>query len=38
MHEVYLGTDPDELERTPAVGVQRTHEGFDFQEGRVPDA
>ncbi|WP_394349025.1 ABC transporter permease [Natrialba swarupiae] len=40
MHEVYLGTDPDELERTPAVGVQRTHEGFDFQEGggfRTPE-
>ncbi|MEY7849900.1 ABC transporter permease [Natrarchaeobius sp. A-rgal3] len=40
MHELYLGSDPDELERVPAVGVQRTHDGFDFEEGggfRTPD-
>lgn len=33
MHEVYIGTDPDELERTSAVGVQETHDGFDFEAG-----
>ncbi|ELZ10436.1 ABC transporter permease [Natrialba aegyptia] len=34
MHEVYIGTEPDDLERTSAVGVQETHDGFDFQSGR----
>ncbi|RQG97018.1 ABC transporter permease [Natrarchaeobius chitinivorans] len=33
MHEIYVGTEPDELRRLPAVGVQRTHAGFDFEEG-----
>ncbi|NGM70880.1 ABC transporter permease [Natronolimnobius sp. AArcel1] len=33
IHDVYLGTDPDDLERRPAVGAQQTHEGFDFEEG-----
>ncbi|RQG97610.1 ABC transporter permease [Natrarchaeobius oligotrophus] len=41
MHDVYVGTDPDDLERRPAVGVQRTHDGFDFEEGggfETPDS
>ena len=33
MHDVYVGTEPDELQRHPAVGVRETHEGFDFEEG-----
>lgn len=33
MHELYVGTEPSELRRVPAVGVQRTHDGFDFEEG-----
>ncbi|SDR41967.1 ABC transporter permease [Natronobacterium texcoconense] len=33
LQDVYVGTEPDELERRPAVGVQETHEGFDFQDG-----
>ncbi|ARS91554.1 ABC transporter permease [Natrarchaeobaculum aegyptiacum] len=33
MHDVYVGTDPDDLERESAVGVQATHDGFDFEEG-----
>lgn len=33
MHDVYVGTDPDDLERESAVGVQSTHEGFDFEAG-----
>lgn len=33
MYEVYLGTNPEELERTSAVGVPQTHSGFDFQAG-----
>ncbi len=33
MHDVYVGTDPSELERVPAVGVQQTHDGFDFEAG-----
>ncbi|AEH37925.1 ABC transporter permease [Halopiger xanaduensis] len=33
MYDVYVGTDPDDLERHPAVGVRETHEGFDFQSG-----
>lgn len=33
MHEVYLGTDPENVERQSAVGVQSTHEGFGFEEG-----
>ncbi|RQG89813.1 ABC transporter permease [Natrarchaeobius halalkaliphilus] len=33
MHDVYIGTEPDDLERNPAVGVQRTHDGFGFEDG-----
>ncbi|AHF98596.1 hypothetical protein HALLA_06770 [Halostagnicola larsenii XH-48] len=33
MYEVYIGTDPEELDRTSAVGVPQTHSGFDFRDG-----
>ncbi|EMA30910.1 ABC transporter permease [Halobiforma nitratireducens] len=35
LYDVYVGTDPDPetLERRPAVGVQETHDGFDFEAG-----
>ncbi|SEH10810.1 putative ABC transport system permease protein [Natronorubrum sediminis] len=33
MHDVYIGTSPDDLERTSAVGVHETHDGFGFEEG-----
>ncbi|ELY42383.1 ABC transporter permease [Natronorubrum sulfidifaciens] len=33
MHDVYLGTDEDDLVRTSAVGVHETHDGFDFEAG-----
>ncbi|MFC6768397.1 ABC transporter permease, partial [Natrinema soli] len=33
MYDVYLGTDPSDLQRRPAVGVQETHDGFDFEAG-----
>ncbi|THE65013.1 ABC transporter permease [Salinadaptatus halalkaliphilus] len=33
MHDVYIGTEPDELERRPAVGLESTHDGFAFDEG-----
>ncbi len=33
MYEIYIGTDPEDLDRTSAVGVPETHEGFDFEEG-----
>ncbi|GAA0675675.1 ABC transporter permease [Natronoarchaeum mannanilyticum] len=33
MHEVYVGTDRSDLQRVPAVGTSRTHEGFDFESG-----
>ncbi len=33
IHDVYVGTEPDELERRPAVGVQQTHEDFNFEDG-----
>lgn len=33
MHDVYIGTAPDDLERTSAVGVHETHDGFGFEEG-----
>jgi putative ABC transport system permease protein len=33
MQDVYVGTDAASLERRPAVGVQETHEGFDFEAG-----
>ncbi|GAB3663455.1 ABC transporter permease [Halopiger thermotolerans] len=33
LYDVYVGTDPNDLERHPAVGVRETHEGFDFQSG-----
>lgn len=33
MYEIYVGTDPEELERTSAVGVPQTHSGFDFRDG-----
>lgn len=34
MYDVYVGSSPADLERRPAVGVQETHDGFDFQAGR----
>ncbi|SIR83787.1 ABC transporter permease [Natronorubrum thiooxidans] len=33
MHEVYIGTESGDLERTSAVGVHETHDGFDFEAG-----
>ncbi|WP_226480302.1 ABC transporter permease [Natrinema amylolyticum] len=33
MYDIYIGTNASELERRPAVGVQQTHEGFDFRSG-----
>ena len=33
MHDVYIGTDGDDLERTSAVGVHETHDEFDFESG-----
>lgn len=33
IHELYVGTEPDELERTSAVGVHETHDGFGFEAG-----
>ncbi|GAB7018537.1 ABC transporter permease [Halostagnicola bangensis] len=33
MYEIYIGTDPGDLERTSGVGVSGTHSGFDFQRG-----
>lgn len=33
MHSTYVGTDPGELEPVTAVGIQATHDGFDFEEG-----
>ncbi|WP_246999433.1 ABC transporter permease [Halosolutus gelatinilyticus] len=33
MHEVYVGTDPGSLERYPAVGVQETHDRFNYEAG-----
>lgn len=33
MYDVYIGSNTSDLQRRPAVGVQETHDGFDFQEG-----
>ncbi|MXV64359.1 FtsX-like permease family protein [Natronorubrum sp. JWXQ-INN-674] len=33
MHDVYIGTDADDLERTPAIGVHETHDEFDYEAG-----
>lgn len=33
MHDVYLGTDSGDVTRRPAIGVQSTHDGFDFESG-----
>ncbi|AFO57352.1 ABC transporter permease [Natrinema sp. J7-2] len=33
MYDVYVGPNASDLERRPAVGVQKTHEGFDFRAG-----
>ncbi|WP_137290202.1 ABC transporter permease [Natronorubrum halophilum] len=33
MHDVYIGSDADDLERTSAVGVPQTHDEFGFEEG-----
>ncbi|OAQ51645.1 ABC transporter permease [Natrinema mahii] len=33
MYDVYVGTEPADLQRHPAVGVQETHDGFDFEAG-----
>ncbi|MDS0475440.1 ABC transporter permease [Natrinema sp. 1APR25-10V2] len=33
MYDVYIGTNESDLRRSPAVGVQETHEGFDFESG-----
>ncbi|SER91070.1 ABC transporter permease [Natrinema salaciae] len=34
MYDVYLGSNESDLQRRPAVGVQETHDGFDFHAGR----
>ncbi|WP_049925000.1 ABC transporter permease [Halopiger goleimassiliensis] len=34
LHDVYVGTEPDNLELQPSIGVQSTHDGFDFVDGR----
>jgi putative ABC transport system permease protein len=34
MYDVYVGPNASALERRPAVGVQETHDGFTFREGR----
>ncbi len=33
MHEMYVGTDEESVERHPAVGVHETHDGFTFEDG-----
>ena len=33
MQDVYVGSDPEDLERRPAVGIPSTHGGFEFEEG-----
>ncbi|WP_255171762.1 ABC transporter permease [Natrononativus amylolyticus] len=33
LHDVYIGTDPDDRERLTAVGVQGTHRHFEFEAG-----
>lgn len=33
LQDVYVGTDPSDLERRPAVGAQETHDGFEFEAG-----
>ncbi|SNZ04871.1 putative ABC transport system permease protein [Natronoarchaeum philippinense] len=33
MHGLFVGTNRSDLRRVPAVGVQRTHAGFDFERG-----
>ncbi|WP_440765114.1 ABC transporter permease [Natronorubrum sp. DTA7] len=33
MHDIYVGTEADDLERTSAVGVHETHDGFGFEAG-----
>ncbi|WP_254524919.1 ABC transporter permease [Natrinema caseinilyticum] len=33
MYDVYIGSNPSNVRRRPAVGVQETHEGFDFEAG-----
>ncbi|WP_306059206.1 ABC transporter permease [Natronococcus wangiae] len=33
VHDVYVGSDPDDLRRRSAVGVESTHSGYDFEEG-----
>jgi len=33
MHEVYVGTDPDRVERVTAVGVEGIHTHFEFDAG-----
>jgi putative ABC transport system permease protein len=33
IHEIYVGTDSSNLRRVPAVGVQHTHDGFEFAAG-----
>lgn len=32
-HEVYLGTDPDDVESVTAVGVPETHSSFEYEAG-----
>ncbi|TYL36692.1 ABC transporter permease [Natronococcus pandeyae] len=33
VNDVYIGSEPDELQRHSAVGVESTHSGYDFVEG-----
>lgn len=33
LHDVYIGTTPENLRRRPAVGVEATHSGYGFEDG-----
>ncbi len=33
LQETYVGTDPDDLESRPAIGVHSTHDGSEFEAG-----
>ncbi|WP_179264417.1 ABC transporter permease [Natrinema halophilum] len=33
MYDVYIGSNESDLQRRPAIGVQETHDGFEFEAG-----
>ncbi len=33
MHDIYIGAEPDDLERRPSVGIPQTHSRFEFEAG-----